>query len=127
MTRKEGSEVRSLNRALRDGDPAAVDARLTDAERHRIRARLSNLKPVPPLSGAHRWLISAVAVSIIGAIAFAVSGKWTASRSNFRAAAMPAPSAVPPVGTERHELRQLRFVTSGGTQVIWLLDPRPKQ
>jgi hypothetical protein len=125
MKREERTPDRRLGDALREGDPAAFDSTMTDEERRRINAQLMHVGPEDPAERARGWLNPVLAVGV-GLLVLAVVSNWP-TRDRHPTAPVQRTAAVENVAerttTEGHEVQQVRFVTSGGTQIIWLLEP----
>lgn len=128
MKRDERRLGRRLGDALRNGDPATFDSAMTDEERRRIHGRLMHVRPEDPATPSRGWLTPALALGV-GLLVLAVISNWSARERHSTMPVGKAPgveNAAERATAERHALRQVRFVTSGGTQVIWLLDVGPK-
>jgi hypothetical protein len=124
MKREEQRAGRRLGHALQNGDPATFDSAMTDDERGRIRARLMDVWPETSPSLGHGWLKPVFAVGV-GLLVLTIAWNWTIRERS----SAPVPKAArvenapDRVETDGHEVQQVRFVTSGGTQIIWLLNP----
>lgn len=145
---ENGARVAAELRArLRDADPlgaGAHDAAAEELALTRLAARIETdrgrLASAPP---ARRFAFGAplLAMATIGAVAwlgvrFAERPRPAAGGDRSAAAVRATPSAAvdrpveagsssrPSSGGGEPEARQIQFETSGGTRVIWVLDPR---
>ena len=116
-----------LRTLLRTGDPLPPGEELSPAVARRMRRAV--LAEAPPPTPWRRWQMAAVAAGLTSVIAGAyllVSGPRPDSAGQHGVATVPAGSgATPQPGlTEEPRDRQIRFMTRGGTRVIWMLKPK---
>jgi hypothetical protein len=125
MKRNERRANSRLADALRHADPVITDSAMTEGERRRIRARLMDVRPGTSPGFAYRWFRPALAVGA-ALLLVAVGSSWLTRE---RTSTTPVPNAAGVENvtvrstTEGHAAQQVRFVTRGGTQIIWLLEP----
>jgi hypothetical protein len=123
MKRNERRANSRLADALRHADPVITDSAMTEGERRRIRARLMDVRPGTSPGFAYRWFRPALAVAA-ALLLVAVGSSWL-TRERRSTTPVPNAAGVEDVAvrstTEGRAAQQVRFVTSGGTQIIWLL------
>jgi hypothetical protein len=109
-------DIRSM---LREGDPIAREGDLSPADSRNMRKRLQSAAALPP-PARQRSL-----APLAGALVLLTTGAvWIAHR------AVPQPPAhafaLQPVVGEQEPVgvRQLQFVTAGGTRVFWTFHPK---
>lgn len=118
MMRRE-EERQRVRELLRRGDPAADGCDPDTRQLARMRRRILDAAPPPPLRGLRPF--PALALSALVVMLVAVG--WNLMRP----AVVPAQFERQPVagqpepGSERRT-RQLQFSTPGGTRVVWILD-----
>ncbi len=132
MSRKDQAPEKRVKEMLLAGDPAADDADLGADERDRIRDRLSREKEAPRQGHGFRWQPAfALGAAVLLA---AVLWHWLAPERvppvSSPIASIPAPAPPPASNREQaeapttdREVRQIQFVTKGGTRVVWVLNP----
>ena len=109
-----------LNDALRRGDPAVADSALTTEERHVIRRRLERLPFHHTPGTGSRSLRPRLAMGI-GCAALLI---WLAGPGNRSDSQSPPVMPMRPQardGANLDAVRQVRFITPAGTQIVWLL------
>ena len=107
----------TITQMLRQGDPLADDPGISDEQR--ITMRRATLAEVPD-SVMPRWrqLVPVLSTAILLAVALGVA-RWPTAID--RSSAPPAIEKG--VMTTDSEERRILFETSGGTLVVWILDP----
>jgi hypothetical protein len=109
-------DIRSM---LREGDPIAREGDLSTADSQRMRKRLQSATMLPPPT-RKRSLVPLTAALVL----LTAGGVWV----THRAVPQPRPrlfASAPAVGGQEPEgVRQLQFVTTGGTRVFWTFHPK---
>lgn len=127
---KHRDAAESVRSRLRAGDPLGHEAAAAEESRalDRLSARLAEKAGTPgavPSASGPRWLAPLAATAAL------VAALWLGVRSveapAREAVAGPRPAVTPHSsggGVAEPEIRQVQFQTSGGTRVVWVLDPR---
>ena len=105
-----------LTRLLRQADPLADDPGLSPVQlaemRHTILARV-------PEGARSRWPRLSPALSVAALLALALGAAWWPSATD-EARPMPLPQGE---ATLTLESRKIQFETTGGTLIVWVLNP----
>ncbi len=115
-----------LRALLQAGDPLPPGEEIAPADARRMRQTV--LAETPSSTLWHRWPVAAVAVTLISVIA---SGAFLNPRPRpdlGSESGITVASAGPETPSltdlpEEPRARQIRFMTRGGTRVIWTLEP----
>ena len=112
-------DIRSM---LRGGDPIAREGDLSAADSQKMRKRLQSATMLPPTTTRQRSLVPLTSALVL----LTAGGVWITHRAVPQP--RPRPFASGPVlgGQEPEGVRQLQFVTAGGTRVFWTFHPRRK-
>jgi len=105
---------------LRASDPLHEDPEILPEDVQRIRKRLRSIDPVHHQRVLGRALVPIALLTVAGAGFFAypaIAQRWMRIESAAQTARSDAAPTQPAV-------RQVQFVTPGGTKVIWAVDTR---
>jgi hypothetical protein len=123
-----GDVADSVRSRLKAGDPLGHESAGAEEERSlaRLSARLdahARVLDAAPAASRPRWLAPLAATAVLFVTAW-LGVRWVEAPAR-EAVADPRPSARPSGGAVAEpEIRQVQFQTSGGTRVVWVLDPR---
>ena len=121
----------NLRARLRAGDPLRHEGAAAEEARvlARLSSRLSSRIPFDATPAGPRWLAPLAATAALLAAAW-LGVRWVEApsrdavappRATERAVSTAASAAG---GAAEPEIRQVQFQTTGGTRVVWVLDPR---
>lgn len=115
---------RSLRHRLRAGDPASAGP-LPAPEAERMRRRLlATAAAAPERAAWGRPLLAGLTAAAALALVVVWSGQRSSPDPVTRTGALTVAQGTPDGAEAGRPARDIRFVTAGGTQVVWRLDPR---